>query len=223
MALTDDVVPKQGAPLAGARQNRAATRAAPITGRTLEEPLDNSDIYDDNYLVLTQTSELAVRALMLLGLEGGTRPVPPRRLAERLDCSPTYLAKTLGLLVKAGVLRSVKGAKGGVHLARTPEDTTLLAIVEGTQGLLISTYCRAISGPHDKVCGFHHVMEKLHRGMVATLSEATLADLMRRPTAAGARTDRARCRMHFSGCEAYDSDGTARQLQGPVAARSDAT
>jgi len=173
--------------------------------------------------VLTQTSELAVRALLLIGLEGGTEPVPPRRLAERLECSPTYLAKTLGLLVKAGVLRSVKGAKGGVYLARAPEDTTLLAIVEGTQGLLIGDYCRAISGSHDDVCGFHHVMQKLHRDMVATLSEATLADLMRRPTAGAAAADRQLCHMQFSGCGADDSDGPARQLQGPVAARSGVT
>ena len=194
--------------------------AAP-TG-VLQKQLDNDDIYNEYYRVLTQTSELAIRALLLLGLDGGSEPVPPRRLAERLECSPTYLAKTLGLLVKAGVLRSVKGAKGGVHLARAPEDTTLLAIVEGTQGLLIGNYCRAISGPHDDVCGFHHVMQKLHQGMVATLSEATLADLMRRPTASAARADGQLCRMHFSGCETYDSDGPARQLQGPVTARSGA-
>ena len=130
---------------------------------------------------MTQTCELAIRALVVLGLEGNGRPTSPKRLASRLDCSPSYLAKTLRALVKSGILQSVRGAHGGFLLARPAADITLLEIVESSQGLLVANYCRAIAGHQDPVCGFHCVMRKLQEDTVATLSSWTLKNLLEQP------------------------------------------
>ena len=47
-----------------------------------------------------------------------------------------YLSKILQQLVRAGVLRSKRGPRGGFFLARRAEDITLLQIVEAVDGSL---------------------------------------------------------------------------------------
>ena len=45
-----------------------------------------------------------------------------------------FLEKRLGQLVKARLVRSVKGANGGYSLACAPKDITLLEIIETVDG-----------------------------------------------------------------------------------------
>jgi Rrf2 family protein len=137
--------------------------------------------------MLTQTSEIAIRALVYLGLSGTHEPVPPRLIASAIACSPTYLAKTLRLLGRVGIVRSRKGAHGGVWLGRAPADISLLNIVEACQGLLIADYCQEVGPQHRAaVCAFHHAMQEVFEATRATLSRWTLADLLRKPAPAGA-------------------------------------
>jgi Rrf2 family protein len=68
--------------------------------------------------MLTQTSEMAIKALIYVGLAAGNQPISPRTIAAAIGSSPTYLVKILRLLVRSGILRSQRGAHGGVWLAR---------------------------------------------------------------------------------------------------------
>lgn len=154
--------------------------------------------------MLTGTTELAIRALILLGLSRADKPVPPRRLAETLGCSPTYLGKTLGLLVKGDILRSSRGAHGGVALARDPSRVTLLEIVEACQGTIVGDYCRDMRADEVAVsCRFHRVMAELHGQLVRTLSGCTLAALLDcpMPVLRGRKRSSLRCRLSFEGIE----------------------
>lgn len=153
--------------------------------------------------MLTQTSELAIRSLIYIGLEGGDEPLSPKRFADYLECSPSYLAKTIGMLVRSGILRSVRGAQGGVLLARSPDEITLLDIVEACQGLLVGNYCQAISGHIDPVCAFHAAMREVHQKTTETLSGWTLADLLETPTSENLDGGPNACKMKFRGCEKY--------------------
>jgi Rrf2 family protein len=148
--------------------------------------------------MLTRTTETAIRALLVLGLEGAAGPTPPRRLAERLDCSPSYLAKILGMLVKARLLRSFRGARGGVRLARPAEEITLLAVVEACQGMLTADYCRPVDLPGYPVCAFHQAMADVHRATVAALTRCTLADLLARPAPGRPAASGPPCKLHLA-------------------------
>ncbi len=155
--------------------------------------------------MLNATTELAIRALILLGLSGEGKPIPPSRLAESLDCSPTYLSKTLGRLVRSGILRSVRGAHGGVVIARETSRITLLEIVEDCQGAVLGDYCHGLRADEVAMsCRFHRLMAELHGEVVRTLSGCTLAELLscpipvfrvRRPQGLG-------CKMDFKGIQA---------------------
>jgi len=159
--------------------------------------------------MLTRTTELAIQALLLIALDASGEPMTPKQLAERLDCSQTYLSKILGQLVKAGILTSVRGAKGGVHLGRKPPRITLLDIVEACQGVLLGSFCSPEEG-QPQPCSFHHAMREVHDHMVATLSRWTLSDLLQRPARCGAKDPAHRCRMFFEGCKEHLDDTTIR-------------
>jgi Rrf2 family protein len=131
--------------------------------------------------VLTGTTELALRALIVLGLERPAHPLPPSRLAVALGCSPTYLGKTLNLLVKADVLQSVRGARGGVVLARNPASITLLEVVEACQGSLVGDFCRELGAHAPGACRFHQVMAAIHAEVVERLAGCSLQALLEAP------------------------------------------
>ena len=150
--------------------------------------------------MLTQTSELAIRTLIFLALEGQGEPLSPRRIALSMECSPSYLAKTVGLLVRAGVLRSIRGSAGGVLLTRTPQEIRLLDVVEACQGLITAQYCEGADGEAE-VCSFHQAMLELHETTVGALARWTLMDLLACP--ANPDGTEHGCRMVFSGCEKH--------------------
>jgi Rrf2 family protein len=62
------------------------------------------------------------------------QPVPAARLAAFYDLPAAYLNKQLQALVRAGVLASVPGPRGGFRLARGPAQITLLDVVTAIEG-----------------------------------------------------------------------------------------
>ena len=134
--------------------------------------------------MLNKTSLSAIRALTYLGLHGSDGPVSPRQIAGQLGESPTYLAKVARHLAKAGILRTYRGATGGVTLNRPPETVTLLAIVEACQGTILKNFCTE-TDELASTCAFHQAAAELHQAIVGVLSRWTLAQLIERPRPTG--------------------------------------
>ena len=114
---------------------------------------------------------------MYIGQQG-SNVISPKKIAAELGESPSYLAKVSGLLVKAGVLRAEKGAKGGVQLAKRPTQITLLEVVEACQGAPTGGQCGAKCDP-ELACSFHQAALELEAATVSVLSRWTLAKLSR--------------------------------------------
>ncbi|WP_223166239.1 RrF2 family transcriptional regulator [Nonomuraea sp. SYSU D8015] len=74
------------------------------------------------------------------------RPVRSARLAAFYDLPPAYLNKQLQALVRAGILTSVSGPKGGFALAREPASITLLEVVTAIEGADPAFRCAGILG-----------------------------------------------------------------------------
>ncbi|MDT0445241.1 RrF2 family transcriptional regulator [Streptomyces johnsoniae] len=56
------------------------------------------------------------------------------RLAAFYQLPPAYLNKQLQALVRAGIVTSTPGPRGGFRLARAPEEITLLDVVTAIEG-----------------------------------------------------------------------------------------
>ena len=113
--------------------------------------------------------------------------VPARRLAEFYDLPEAYLAKLLKALVRAGLLGSTSGPRGGFRLARPPEAITVGEVVEAVEGPGPLFCCTEIRqrGPVPlsaaacrKPCGIAQVMRQAERAWRQELAATTIADLV---------------------------------------------
>lgn len=135
--------------------------------------------------MLGKTSISAIRSLLFLAHQEPGACLPPRKLAEALGESPTYLAKVTRHMVKQGILEAEKGVKGGVRLVLPLHEITLLSIVEACQGPIAGDYCRS-NKPLGSTCSFHQAAVELHEAITGVLQRWTVADLLRTPASTGA-------------------------------------
>jgi len=68
-------------------------------------------------------------------------PIPLAEIAKRQDLSAKYLEQLIILLKGAGLIRSVRGRRGGYMLARKPEEISVGEIVETLEGKLSVVDC----------------------------------------------------------------------------------
>ena len=85
----------------------------------------------------------ALRLMLDVAASGGTGYVSLKDVAARQNISPKYLEQIAGLLAKAGLLRSGRGAQGGYRLAKEPESYTVGSILRLTEGDLAPVACLA--------------------------------------------------------------------------------
>ena len=58
-------------------------------------------------------------------------------IAKKYNIPLEYLLKILQQLVRANILRSKRGPRGGFNLARNPRKVTLLEVIEAVEGPMI--------------------------------------------------------------------------------------
>ncbi|MDY0812781.1 Rrf2 family transcriptional regulator [Kitasatospora purpeofusca] len=113
-------------------------------------------------------------------------PVPAARLATLHDVSPSYLAKQLQALSRAGLVHSVQGKTGGYVLTRKPAEISVLDVVQAVDGANPAFVCTEIrqrgplgtppeqcTGP----CPIARVMGAADAAWRASLAAVTIADL----------------------------------------------
>jgi Rrf2 family protein len=80
-------------------------------------------------MLLSQTAEYALRAVLHLAAQSDGRSVRVPELAEATGVPRNYLSKTLHQLARAGVLRSSRGPTGGFRIAGDATRLTLQQVV----------------------------------------------------------------------------------------------
>lgn len=71
-------------------------------------------------------------------------------IAKQYNIPLEYLLKIMLELVKANILRSKRGPRGGFSLARSPKKITMLEIIEAVEGPLSSTLLLSGRAPREK-------------------------------------------------------------------------
>ena len=69
-------------------------------------------------ILLSRRSQLAIAAVVDVALHARPSPVAAKALAARHHLPPRHLETLLQALVKAGILKGVRGPRGGYELAR---------------------------------------------------------------------------------------------------------
>lgn len=101
-------------------------------------------------------------------------------LADVTGIALPTVSKLLKTMVKAGVLSSTRGAKGGYTLAREPERITVATIISALEGPIALTECSVSHKGCDQASGcriqgnWHLINQKIAHA----LESVTLADMI---------------------------------------------
>jgi Rrf2 family protein len=74
--------------------------------------------------LLPRKGVLAVAAVLDIAIQAPGHPIAAKALAARHGLPPRHLEPVLQALVRHGILRGVRGPRGGYELAHKPDDIT---------------------------------------------------------------------------------------------------
>lgn len=134
--------------------------------------------------VSAKTEYACIAMLELAGQYGSSEPVRIRKIAERHDVPPRFLVQILLQLKGAGLVASVRGAAGGYHLIKPPQDVSLgqvMEVIEGASEENGQTTAASPDSPAVKV--LQHAWQEVSEVQRKMLNSITLADLLERARA----------------------------------------
>ncbi len=118
---------------------------------------------------ITRQADYALRAIFHLTKLDATQRAATSQIAEEQRIPPSFLAKIISQLSIAGLIHTSRGARGGVSLARSPEEITILEVVEAIDGPIALNECT--SSPEACPFGQNCPLRKLWCGTQSELIE----------------------------------------------------
>lgn len=131
---------------------------------------------------LSTRGRYGMRAMMDLAMNFGNGAILLRDVARRQGISLKYLEQLVTPLRAAGLLRGVRGARGGYMLAKDPETITLSEILQALEGSLAPVSCIEENHPcvDMKSCATQELWNELHSAITHILENRSLKDLAER-------------------------------------------
>jgi len=131
---------------------------------------------------LSTRTRYGTRALLDLARHEDNRPVQLKDIASRQNISLPYLEHIITPLVGAGIVRSTRGARGGLQLSRHPNELKLSEVVQLLEGTNMPVDC--INNPESCTrsgfCVTRDVWSEIKTAIDKTLNSITLQDLVDR-------------------------------------------
>lgn len=128
---------------------------------------------------LTRKGEYAIRGIVYLAGKPIDKVCLLSEIAAAVDVPPTFLAKIFQQFSKIGLVKSFRGTGGGFMLGHSPENITLLEVVEAVEGPIISNRCVVTPSECGRsgFCNVHPVWMRVQNQVRGVLEGVTLKDL----------------------------------------------
>ena len=130
-------------------------------------------------LKLTKKADYGLMAMKHLAEHSNQRACSAKDVAEAYGIPQEALAKILQQLVRAGLLRSQQGTKGGYVVARNPRQISVLEVIRVIDGPLLLTACSEGDADcdHATLCTVREPLRKVSLSIQMVLSKLTIWDL----------------------------------------------
>ena len=129
--------------------------------------------------LLSKKSSLALEAVLDVAFNARPNPVQSKDITERQGIQSRYLEQVLQFLVKRGILKGVRGPKGGYTLAKERRRLTLGDVLRAVEELeQEDDKMDSVSELGEKV--IQPIWAKFHSEMLQQLDRITLEDLCER-------------------------------------------
>ena len=132
---------------------------------------------------LSTKGRYGLRAMIDLARYSEDEPVSISSIAARQDISERYLEQLVGLLKKAGLVRSIRGATGGYVLARNVREISVGDVLRALEGSLEPVKCAAFYSEEGCMasdgCVTKYVWQKINESINETVDHMMLDELVR--------------------------------------------
>ena len=125
----------------------------------------------------------ALRIMLDLAINNNGTYISLKEISSRQEISDKYSEQIINQLSKAGLVRSVRGAKGGYMLVKKPADYTVGEILRVMEGTLAPVTCLDDSNNschRENVCVTIEVFQKIKDAIDGVVDNITLEDLVAR-------------------------------------------
>ena len=130
---------------------------------------------------VTREGDYGIRSVLYLSRQPYKKVSFVNEISEEYKIPRSFLAKILQKLVKAKIVRSYRGVKGGFSLARQAREISVLEVLEAIEGKLALNVC--ISDKRkcsfSKHCPSHILWLNVQAKVVDTLKKSNFEDLAR--------------------------------------------
>ena len=131
---------------------------------------------------VSSRARYGVRAVMELAENYGQGPLQLKIIAQRQDISVKYLEQLVAILKTGGIVRSIRGSRGGYVLAKRPDKIKLSDVFTVLEGPVATVecvedekYCKRAAD-----CAAREVWSKMQQAIMNVLQSITLQDLVNR-------------------------------------------
>jgi Rrf2 family protein len=122
------------------------------------------------------------RAMLELASHYGEGPIELKEVAKKEDISLKYLEQVMTPLRTAGLVKSVRGSKGGYSLAKPPSEICLNDLVEILEGPVDLVEC--LGDPkacqRSSFCVTRDIWKEVSDALSGIFDSVTLEDMVRR-------------------------------------------
>ena len=125
----------------------------------------------------------ALRMLVYITDNSSDDAVSLTEISEKQQISKKYLEQIVPMLTRAGILRAVRGNRGGYTLTKAPEEVTVGDVLRATEGSLAPVSCLDTEPnmcPRREQCSTLFVWEGLYDVVKSYLDGITLKDIAER-------------------------------------------
>ena len=123
-----------------------------------------------------------LRAMVDVAVAGEEAPVPIQAIAKRQDLSEKYLEQLLGMLKKAGLVKSIRGNQGGYQIEGDTAKISVGDILRALEGELLPVDCAGFGEEGAcktaKSCVTKYVWKRINESLEETVDRITLRELV---------------------------------------------
>lgn len=108
-------------------------------------------------------------------------PVSLKQISTLRNIPLPYLEQLIMQLRKAGIVHSIRGAKGGYILNRAPQDIYVLEVLEVLEGEVVPVQCKdedSCNCCDGNICPGEIVWERVHNAVIEATKDYSLAELV---------------------------------------------
>ncbi len=130
---------------------------------------------------LTTKGRYGVRAVVNLAAAANSEPISISQIAKKEELSPEFLEQIFFRLKKAGLIRSIRGPKGGFVLNHKPSEISIRTILDAVGEPLFPAPCAehgTKACPRVEGCPISPIWQNFYELILTHLSGISLKDIL---------------------------------------------